>query len=225
MAFLSCVERSNCTPEYKLLRAHDSSEGEPLTIIQHFGFSPTAYQVAMNRLEHKYGGKKHQIMLRMEELQNFKTGRDGSSHDLEKLSSLMDCLVVNLTEAGQYCELGGGALCMTFQRKVRENLLAKYYRWPHENQAVEIVVGLQTFIDQEAEFRMTVSEIIQGLAAPKNHKNMSSQKYERKSKVTTFVTSEAPKPKQNTTFQCKVCQQPHGLWSCDKFHQMSGASC
>ncbi len=35
---------------------------------------------------------------------------------------------------------------------------------------------------------MTASEIIQGLGAPKDHKNTSSKKLERKSKVTTFVT-------------------------------------
>ncbi len=49
------------------------------------------------------------------------------------------------------------------------------------------MVGVKTFVDQEAEFRMTASEIIQGLAAPKDYKNTSSQKHERKSKVTTFV--------------------------------------
>ena len=134
----------------------------------------------MNRLEHKYGGKKRQLMLRMEDLQKFKTVRDGNSNDLEKLSELIDCLVVNLTEAGQYSELGGGALYMTTQRKLSENLLAKYYRWLHENQAAETVTGLKTFVDQEAEFSMTASEIIQGLAVSKDQKNTSPQRYERK---------------------------------------------
>ena len=43
-----------------------------------------------------------------------------------------------------------------------------------------------------------------------------------KNKVTTLVTSH--EPKQNKTFLCKVCQKPHGLWSCDRFRHMSVAS-
>ncbi len=71
----------------------------------------------MYRLEHKYHGKNSQIMLQTEELQSVKTVSDGSSHDLEKLSELIDCLVVNLTEVGKYSELGGEAL----YRLCREN--------------------------------------------------------------------------------------------------------
>ena len=75
------------TPEYKLLRLHDSLEGEALKVIASLGYSPAAYEVAKSRLERKYGGKRRQIALRLEELDKFKQVRDGSAEDLENLQS------------------------------------------------------------------------------------------------------------------------------------------
>ena len=77
-AFLSCVDRTNCTAEYKLLRLHNSLQGDALKIIENLGYSATAYAVAMNRLERKYGGRRRQITLRLEELDKFSPIRPNS---------------------------------------------------------------------------------------------------------------------------------------------------
>ena len=135
-AFLSCIDRTTATTEYKILHLHNSLEGEALEAIQNLGYSPAAYNVALERLERKYGGKKRQIMVRMEELDNFRPIHDGSPRDVEKLAELIDVLVVNLEDAGLYNELGYGSVYITLQRKLSEGMLTRYFRWVHDTQNV-----------------------------------------------------------------------------------------
>ena len=68
-AFISCVDRSPATAEYKLLRLRNSLEGEALKVIESLGHSPATYDVAKERLGRKYGGMQRQIVLRLEEIQ------------------------------------------------------------------------------------------------------------------------------------------------------------
>ena len=68
------------------------------------------YHAAKERLERKYGGKRRQMVLRLEELDKFKQIRDDNAHDLDRFSELLDVLTVNLIDVGQQNELCGGAL-------------------------------------------------------------------------------------------------------------------
>ena len=59
-AFMACVDRASVTPEYKMLQLRQYISGEALKAIENLGFSPTAYEAAIDRLERKYGGKRRQ---------------------------------------------------------------------------------------------------------------------------------------------------------------------
>ena len=69
-----------------------------------------AYKAAKDRLEHKYGGRRRQIAIYLEELEQFKQIRLGNSRDLEHFADLLDVAVINLKEAGQNHELRDGTL-------------------------------------------------------------------------------------------------------------------
>ena len=45
--------------------------------------SVAAYEVARERLERKYGGKRRQIVIRLEELDKFKQVSENNAKDLE----------------------------------------------------------------------------------------------------------------------------------------------
>ena len=85
---------------------------------------------------------RRQIVLRLEELEKFKQVREGNAHDLERFAELLDVLTVNLCDAGQQNELGGGALYITLQRKLNETLLSRYNRWIYEYRYPETVESL-----------------------------------------------------------------------------------
>jgi len=76
-AFYSCVDRTNASPEYKLLRLHECLQGEALKVIEHLGHSVAVYEAAKSRLEHKYGGKRRALTLRLEELDALKANKRG----------------------------------------------------------------------------------------------------------------------------------------------------
>ena len=55
-------------PEEKLLRLYSCLEGEALLTIQNLGYSAASYDVAVARLIRKYGGKRRELIMRLEEL-------------------------------------------------------------------------------------------------------------------------------------------------------------
>ena len=213
-AFMACVDKAPATPEYKLLQLRQYLSGEALKVVEPLGHSAAAYETAKERLERKFGGKRRQIALHLEELENFEPLRPGNARDLEKLADLLDVTVVNLREAGRYDELGSGSLYLSLCKKLTEAMLAHYHRWIHENGRWQSVETLREFIIQEAEFQTVASETIYGLRK-RGHKEDSG--------VTFFGnTQKSSAPQRRIGFRpCKVCSGHHGVWRCDKFKAMS----
>ena len=136
-AFQACVDSAPATPEYKLLQLRQYLSGEALQSIENLGHSAVAYDAAKERLDRKFGGKRRQIVVYLEDLQNFKQIRTGNAKDLEKFADLLDVAIINLKEAGQNQELGDGSPYNKLQRKLSESMLAQYHRWAFENSITE----------------------------------------------------------------------------------------
>jgi hypothetical protein len=109
-AFMSCIDRAPATLEYKLLQLRQYLSGEPLLMIQKLGHSAAAYDMALDKLERKYGGKRRQIALQLEEIANFRPIRTGNAKDLERFADILDVTVLNLRESDKIEELGNGCL-------------------------------------------------------------------------------------------------------------------
>ena len=67
-AFQACIDSAPATPEYKLLQLRQYLAGEALKSIENLGHSAVAYQAAKERLERKFGGKRRQIAIYLDEL-------------------------------------------------------------------------------------------------------------------------------------------------------------
>ena len=65
---MACVDKAPATPEYKLLQLRQYLSGEALKVGEPLGHSAAAYETAKERLERKFGGKRRQIALHLEEL-------------------------------------------------------------------------------------------------------------------------------------------------------------
>ena len=103
-AFESCIDKA--TPEYKLLQPRQYLSGDALKAIENLGHSASTYKAAKSRLERKYGGRRRQIALHLEELENFKPVRLGHPRDIERFVDVLDFGVVNLKDAKRYEEFG-----------------------------------------------------------------------------------------------------------------------
>ena len=109
-AFKACINNAQATQEYKLLQLKQYLTGEALKAIENLGHSAMAYKAAKDRLERKYGVRRRQIAIYLEELEQFKQIRLGNSRDIEHFADLLDVAVINLKEAGQNHELRDGTL-------------------------------------------------------------------------------------------------------------------
>lgn len=148
-----------------MLQLRQYLSGEALQAIENLGHTATAYEAAKDRLERKYGGKRRQIAIYLEDLEHFRQIRPGNAKDLEQFSDLLDIAIINLREAGQHHELGDGSLYAKLQRKLPQSMLARFHRWVYENNTAESVVSLRTWVIQESEFQTIASETMHGFAS------------------------------------------------------------
>ena len=79
-AFMACVDSAPVTPEYKMLQLRQYVSGEALHTVENLGYSPTAYEAAKDSLERKYGGKRCQISIFLEDLEQFRQIQSGNAH-------------------------------------------------------------------------------------------------------------------------------------------------
>ena len=95
-AFFTYIDSAPATGEYKLLQLRQYLSGEALNVIENLGHSSTAYEAAKEHLERKYGGRRRQIAMFIEELEQFKQIRSGNARDLDKFADLLDIAIINL---------------------------------------------------------------------------------------------------------------------------------
>ena len=99
---MTCIDKAPATAEYT---SCSSFTGEALKAIESLGYSATAYEAAKDHLERKFGGKRWQIALYLEEIDSFRPVRYGIAKDLEKYADFLDVAIVNLKEAQRFEEL------------------------------------------------------------------------------------------------------------------------
>ena len=213
-AFLACIDSAPATGEYKLLQLRQYLSGEALKVIDSLGHSATAYEAAKDRLERKFGGRRRQIAIYLEELEQFRQIRTGNAKDIEEFADLLDIAMINLQEAGHHHELGDGSLYNKLQRKIPEAMLARYQRWLFEHNKEESVVSLRTWILQEAEFQTVASEKVRGVTGKLS--DTPTRSTPRQSSQRTFF-GEAKGGRKSQKSRCPECEKQHGIWVCPEF--------
>ena len=213
-AFMACVHQAPATPDYKLLQLRQHLSGEALKIVEPFGHSAAAYEVAIAPLERKLGGERRKLALHLDELENIKSLSPGNPGDIERFADLLDVTVVNLKEANRHDELGKRTLYISLCKKLNKGMLAQYHRWIFKNHCWESVETLEEFMLQEAEFQTVASETIRGVTS--SNRNVDS----RRNQSEKAFFGNAQESEIQKYCPCKVCKGHHGVWRCDKFKDL-----
>ena len=100
----------NWNAAFMLLQLRQCQSGEALNVIENMGHSAAAYEAAKERLERRYGGKRRQVAVYLEDLDKFQQIRPGNTQDLEQFADLLEIAIMNLKETGHHNELGDGFL-------------------------------------------------------------------------------------------------------------------
>ena len=209
-AISACIDSAPVTGEYKLLQLRQYLTGEALKCIENLGHSAASYEAAKGRLERKYGGKRRQIALYLEELDQFRHIRSGNAKDLDSFADLLDIAILNLQEAGQHHELGDGSLYTKLQRQLPESLLARYHRLVYENDVSESVLSLKSWVLKESEFQTVAAETVHGVNGSITDTS-STQPVSRYRSPRTFFVDQAESQAIQIS-QCRLCGERHGIW-------------
>ena len=214
-AFMACVDTAPSTGEYKLLQLRQCLSGEALYVIDGLGHSAAAYEAAKERLERRYGGKRRQVAIYLEDLDKFPQIRPGNAQDLEQFADLLEIAIINLKETGYHNELGNGFLYDKLRTKLTESMLAKYHRWVIETQTPESVVALKTWVFHESAFQTIVSETVHGITGTfRNHRSLPVSPICNSQR--TFFGEMIDYNRINNT-SCHICRRDHKIWTCSKF--------
>ena len=214
---MACVDTAPATGEYKLLQLRQCLSGEALNVIENLDHSETAYEAAKERLERRYGGKRRQVAIYLEDLDKFQQIRPGNAQNLELFADLLEIAFTNLKEAGHHNELGNSYLYGTLRTKLTESMLAKYHRWVFETRTLESVVALKMWVFEESAFQTIASETVPGMTGNiGNTSNQPSQDTPTWNSQRTFFGEMIDHCSiKNTSSQ--VCDRDHKIWTCQKF--------
>ena len=201
--FMACIDSTSISAEIKLLHLRQYLGGQALKSIEGLGHSEQAYLLALETLEHKYGGKRRQTTLYLEQVEKFPVLRNEKLSELERYSDLLNLLISNLEESNRTEELGNGVLYIQLQKKLPKPILSDYHRWIYESKKNETVRTLKEFILLETKFRTTASETVSGIANFDTSQENSHRSYQ-------------------THIKCKICSKSHDISNCTDFRNMTG---
>ena len=81
--------------------------------MERLGYTSKAYEVVKDKLDRKYGGKRCEIAMYLDQLGSFKPLKDYDSKRFEAFADLLETTVFTLKVAGRLVELGNGTLYTT----------------------------------------------------------------------------------------------------------------
>ena len=131
-SFNLCVDSTQLSNEVKFLHLKQALEGEALRTVENLVHSPTAYTVAREILEEKYGGERRKAVMFLERVDRFTPLKNDSWQEIQRMSDMLNLLIINLHESNRKEELGNGLLYYQLQKKFTKSLLEAYRRWIEE---------------------------------------------------------------------------------------------
>ena len=218
-AFTACVGSSSASPELKLLHLRQYLSGEALSSIDSLGYTASAYQAAMNRLDRKFGGEQRQVTLQYEQVEAFPPVRVRRASDLQCFANLLDVLVVNLLDSGKGHELGNGLLYRKLQSKLPSSMLTQFNRWCHGSIKAPSIQALLEWVTLEAEFAIGASETLEGIGTSSKSKSSAPRNLPQRN----YFTKSSVKVNSDS-LTCAQCRGKHGVWHCKSFRQLSATS-
>ena len=109
-SFDLCVNSTLLRNEAKFLHLKQSLEGEALKTVEGLIHSPMAYKVARDILEEKYGGEIRRAAMFLEQVDKFTPLKNNSGQELQRITDMLNLLIINLQESNRKEELGNGIL-------------------------------------------------------------------------------------------------------------------
>ena len=142
----------------------------------------------------------------LEKVEKYRPMQDGSAQEMEGFTDMLEVAVQNLRVAGRHEELGDGSLFALLQKKLTIRLVTSYNRWMYENEKEGTVETLLEWVMRETEFMVIGTKAVHGIGSVKS---------------TCYLVADGSRYQSSDKQTCRLCEQPHGIWSCERFRAMT----
>ena len=218
-AFSTCVDKTSLAPQFKMLRLEGCLRGEAAETIKGLGYSQTAYDAALSRLQRKYGGDRRKVQAQIEELRKMRPVNKGDPKSMDKFADALERTIVVLKDNSLHADLGGGTLYGIVVEKLPENLLKEYYHWVKEQGKNETMVTLNEWVAVEADLQTQASEVKHGFTR-KYEDSKWSRRDGRNNKSYGASLQDGKKISNEIERKgklCRACGETHHLEKCKVF--------
>ena len=218
-AFSTCVDKTSLAPQFKMLRLEGCLRGEAAETIKGLGYSQTAYDAALSRLQRKYGGDRRKVQAQIKELRKMRPVNEGDPKSMDKFADALERTIVVLKDNSLHADLGGGTLYGIVVEKLPENLLKEYYHWVKEQGKNETMVTLNEWVAVEADLQTQASEVKHGFTR-KYEDSKWSRRDGRNNKSYGASLQDGKKISNEIERKgklCRACGETHHLEKCKVF--------
>ena len=126
-AFSSCVDETNLSAQFKMLRLESRLEGEAAKTVKGLGYLDHVYKAAKARLNQKYGGNRQQVQAHIDELHKMRPINTDNLRELGRFADIVERTVVSLKENKKFADLEGDTSYAIVLEKLPQALLSQYY--------------------------------------------------------------------------------------------------
>lgn len=155
------VHQRNLPIHFKMLVLKEALGGRAERTVARLGFSDNQYELAIAKLDQKYGGERRQLQRQIESIITLPNIKEDNLTELEDISDRLCDIVAKLMDNGQTQELTGASSLYTLVlQKMPENLLLRYHEMNGEDSRIED--GLAKFADwlnRQVSLRLELAEI------------------------------------------------------------------
>jgi hypothetical protein len=231
------VHETDVPVRFKMVMLKNCLSGTPLELVKGLGYSEIQYEMAIAKLEQRYGGERRLLQQLIEAITSSPPMREDNLKGLSEFSNKLYDIVAKLKDAGQDSELGGtSALYTIVLQKIPDNFLVQY-----QNDRPRLEEdGLLTFtkwLNRQVAIRLEMAELKEPIRKPRPEGGSKGPRGDQKPNRSHAHATEAkdsaslatPTSAKDSSFNqsskplpvCPICQDKHIVPKCEKWQKAS----
>ncbi|XP_064629238.1 uncharacterized protein LOC135488533 [Lineus longissimus] len=243
------VHKTEVPVRFKMIMLKSCLTGTPLELVQRLGYTEVQYQMAIEKLETRYGGEKRLIQQHIEAIMAIIPLKEENLKGLADFANKLFDIVAKLKDAGQERELNGASALYTIAlQKIPDRLLIQY----QDTLPLSSVDGLTSFtkwLNRQVSIRLEMAELKEpvkkqyqgGTSTSSSRKSRSDNRSTHKSQAHSSETSKkvskplekgakgtqiasVQRPSSTTSTSksnCPLCSDQHLVTKCPKWYKTS----
>ncbi|XP_070576194.1 uncharacterized protein [Ptychodera flava] len=231
------INQAQVPVRFKMVMLKSSLSGRALQLVSRLGYNDHQYQMALTKLDQRYGGEKRQFQRQLDALIAQSTLKEDDLKGLEDVANRLCDLVAKLADSGRESELIGPSTLYTLVlQKIPESLVLQYY----DSRPKLREDGLSTFVDwlnRQVCVRLELAEIKEKAkrSYTESAKSSGTRRSQRSGTHASETSSKSPKASQvsstspskdsaldsTTKLSCPLCKEAHHIVQCRQWNSFS----